>query len=68
MIQPHMSQSIMRPSYDNQVQQIQRSSDLFYSEFSCNEIDSTCPVTDYISDYQNFLRDAPLLAINLKPD
>lgn len=25
-------------------------------------------VDDYITDYQNFLRDAPLIAENLKPD
>jgi hypothetical protein len=25
-------------------------------------------VLDYITDYQNFLRDSPLVALNLKPD
>lgn len=25
-------------------------------------------INDYITDYQNFLRDAPIVAFNLKPD
>ena len=26
------------------------------------------PLAEYIPDYQNFLRDAPLVAFNLRPD